>query len=181
MLPENVEAMDNLFMTSKDVLFHIPSVVDDRTPLPQYQGFNRQKFILDLRDLKLMNSVGIRAWVHWIRSFHSPNEVRLVNCPVIFLNIASIVSDVVPNGVRIDSMILRYVNEESGATLRCLLQRPTTDTWRIPETLTHQGQTYEFDGILSKTLGRLKGETELLETMAEADLAASGLQVLTQD
>lgn len=168
-------------MSSQDVLFHVPSVVDDRTPLPQYQGFNRQKFILDLRDLKLMNSVGIRAWVHWIRSFQAQNEVRLVNCPVIFLNIAAIVTDVVPDGVRIDSMILRYVDEESGAALRCVLQRPAAGPWRVPENLRRGGVTHEFDGILSKSLGRLKAETELLDEADEARFAELGLQVLTQE
>lgn len=179
-LPENDEPMDNTFMSSQEVLFHVPSVVDDRTPLPQYQGFHRQKFVLDLRDLKLMNSVGIRAWVHWMRSFAGPNEVLLINCPVIFLNIAAIVTDVVPEKVRVQSMILRYVDEESNSPLRCFMERPPTGIWKIPETLRLGDAMYEFDGILAKSLGRLKSETELTEEISESQFADYGLQIIAE-
>lgn len=182
-LPVFVKPVDNDVMSPKDVQFHVPSVVDDRTPLPQYQGFHRQKFVLDLRDLKLMNSVGIRNWVQWLKSFQPQNEVCLVNCPVIFMNIAAIVTDVVPDGARIESILLRYVDEEHGrGALRVLAQRPTESSWKLPQAiLSASGEVYEFDGILSKTLGRLKGQVELVNEMPEAAIAGAGLTILSKE
>jgi hypothetical protein len=143
---------DNFEMISKDVVFQVPNVIDDRTPLPQYQGFNRQKFILDLRELKLMNSVGIRNWVHWIQTFCTVNEVVLQNCPVIFLNIAAIVAAVVPGQVRIESFIIKFVEGEASRELRARLTRPVAGTWKIPQSLVINENgadvIFEFDGIV---------------------------------
>lgn len=173
-------------MTSQEVHFSIPSVIDDRTRLPQYKGFHKQKFVLDMRDLKLMNSVGIRTWVQWLETFRANNQVVLVNCPVIFMNIAAIVVDVLPNEARVESVILRYVHDESGEVLRCLSTRPGSGTWKIPQILkvTEPGTTakdYEFDGILSKSFARMRTEIEFLEELASGQFSAYGLQILTKE
>lgn len=169
-------------MSDTEVQFTIPATVDDTTRFPTYRGFHGQKFILDLRDLRMMNSMGIRTWVDWVRGFMANNTVVLRNCPMTFMSIAAIVVDVVPNEVVIESMILRYIDSETNTSMRCLFTRPpASKTWRLPMALTANSTEYEFDGIMLKTLGRIKNELETLERHPLEQISSLGGQVLIKE
>lgn len=155
-----------------------PAIIDDRTPLPNYKGFHREIFEIDMQDLKLMNSAGIRNWVNWLKTFEAQNEIRMVNCNMIFLNIAAFVQDVASPQVKIESVILRFTESNSNDIIRILSKRPASGEWQIPASLISAENDYEFDGILTKSLARLRSEVRFIDSVELSQISSLGIEVL---
>lgn len=137
----------------------IPSVVDESARLPEVYVAQGDKVVVDLKELKLMNSAGIRLWIRWILPLTKTAKVQLTNCPMIFLNLSSIVMDVVPDQVKIESFSLNYLHLKDDREIKIHVEiSPKTQSFEIPEIIiTDDGEQYEFDGMIAKTFSRFKG------------------------
>lgn len=168
-------------MAKTELLFRAPPVFDDNVILPDYSSLRDHCLRIDLMDLRMMNSAGIKTWVQWTRRFDTSNEVHLLNCPSIFLNIAAIVVGVIPADAHIESLLLRYLSTDDEAELRGLCLRPTNgDRWQLPEVILDpsQNKTYEFDGILTKSLGRLRSEVVVLPEIQLSQISSLGISLI---
>lgn len=72
-----------------------------------------KSLLIDLHEVRRINSAGAQVWVAWTRSFFSGKKVRLERLPTHFVQLASIVRNVIPEGVDIESFYVPY-SDESG-------------------------------------------------------------------
>jgi len=72
------------------------------------------KLSLDLRDVQMLNSLGLRAWVNWIRSV--PDNILIVfsHCPHFVVEQMNILEGFLPMGARVESFFVPYHCEACG-------------------------------------------------------------------
>lgn len=165
--------------TTQRTTLKIPSVVDESTHLPEVHVAVGDPVAIDLASLKLMNSAGIRHWIRWILPLTKSTKLSLVNCPMIFLNLSSIVMDVVPDGAEIESFILNYLHVSNDRELRLHVSHPPQGgAFEVPELIiTDSGEQYEFDGMLSKTFSRFRGRVNFQPSVKVSRFPELGLRL----
>jgi hypothetical protein len=83
---------------------------------------NADSVEIDLIDLTLINSVGIRIFKDWIFKIKAP-IITLSYCPRIFIDQVNMVVDFLPKHARITSFYVPYFNEASGEEKAVLFVR----------------------------------------------------------
>ncbi|MBO9667396.1 MAG: hypothetical protein J7501_11370 [Bdellovibrio sp.] len=77
---------------------------------------------LDLKDLKSINSLGIRNFHSWIYSIEC-QRLRLFHCPRVFVNQLNLVDGFLPAKAEIESFFVPYYNETSGEETQVLFTK----------------------------------------------------------
>lgn len=67
---------------------------------------------VDLVDLTLINSMGIRIFKDWVHKLEIP-ELRFSYCPRIFIDQVNMVAEFIPKNSKIQSFYVPYFNEQS--------------------------------------------------------------------
>ncbi|WP_374074406.1 hypothetical protein [Bdellovibrio bacteriovorus] len=106
---------------------------------------------IDLKDLKGINSLGIRNFHGWIHKIKC-QRLRLFYCPRPFINQMNLVEGFLPDKTEIESFFVPYYSERTGEDAMVLFTkyleyRKTDDQVHlsIPETLDSQGVKMELD------------------------------------
>lgn len=74
---------------------------------------SQKKIIIDLSKVNSINSLGIRHWIQWIRTY--PNsEYTFRNCPQCVVDQMNSVSDFIPTKCTIESFYVPYYCEDDG-------------------------------------------------------------------
>ncbi len=148
------------------VHFEFSGSLDEDAKLPVITEKIREVHI-DLRQLKTINSCGIREWVKWIQPLSQTYEVHFHCCPKIVIDQVNMVSGFLPKNVYVESFYVPYYCEENDADRSILLERERD--FRQPmgsnpgfvnfqETMTFDdvGGEYEIDVISAKYFKFLK-------------------------
>lgn len=70
--------------------------------------------IIDLSAITAINSVGIREWIKWTKTFPSGFKLTVRNCPKIIVDQINMVQGFLPPGTSIESFFVPYYSEASG-------------------------------------------------------------------
>jgi hypothetical protein len=69
--------------------------------------------ILDLEKVTAINSVGIREWIKWTKTFPTA-ALSVRKCPKIIVDQINMVAGFLPTGTKVQSFFVPYFAEESG-------------------------------------------------------------------
>lgn len=72
-----------------------------------------KKIIIDFSHVSSINSLGIRHWIQWLRTYPNPEYV-FQSCPQCVVDQMNSVSDFIPNKCSIESFFVPYYCEETG-------------------------------------------------------------------
>ena len=138
----------------------ISGYLDENSNLSTYELGPAKLVVMDLANLKLMNSKGILTWILWLRSQVRPDVERVfsfVNCPKPFIDQVNMVEGLIPAGSKIESFSVPFICPDCETTVIRLYQAPADftvetkeapATWQIPEVKCPEcGATAEIDVI----------------------------------
>jgi anti-anti-sigma regulatory factor len=113
-----VEATKN----GNDVVLTLAGVMDENSVLPEFPSGVRGRVVIDLADVSMINSLGCRNWIAWIKGGATvPGGVALVNCSPAVVNQTNILIGFLPGYVRVESFFVPYYCEGCGREERILL------------------------------------------------------------
>jgi hypothetical protein len=93
-------------------------VLDESATLPEIKDGG--KIFVDLDQVSMINSNGVRKWYDWIQRFKPPTEVILEKCPHLFVRNFSEVKGFITPAVTVASLYVPFYSEESGETVNFL-------------------------------------------------------------
>jgi anti-anti-sigma regulatory factor len=70
--------------------------------------------IVDLGGVTAINSVGIREWIKWTKTFPAGCKMTVRNCPKIVVDQINMVLGFLPSGTKVESFFVPYYSEASG-------------------------------------------------------------------
>ncbi len=86
-------------------------VIDDSFPTANIQLPADKPIEINLNEIKMINSLGIREWIKFVNSVQSKN-VSIVCCPKIFIDQVNMVQGFIPVEFKIKSFYVPYFNED---------------------------------------------------------------------
>jgi hypothetical protein len=118
--------------------------------------------VLDLNGVTAINSVGIREWIKWVKSFPPAVKLSVRNCPKIIVDQINMVAGFLPAGTRIDSFYVPYYSDATGNEKMVLFQNgkefKDDGSLEFPaEVKDDSGEAMEMDVIEAKYFKFLKG------------------------
>lgn len=75
----------------------------------------QKKILLDLEQIKSINSVGIREWIKWTKSADGDAQFVFQKCPKVIVDQMNLVAGFLPENGKVESFFVPYFNEDSGA------------------------------------------------------------------
>lgn len=79
--------------------------------------------VLDLAGVTAINSVGIREWIKWVKSFPTSIKLKVRHCPKIIVDQINMVAGFLPAGTDIESFYVPYYSENSGTEKMVLFEK----------------------------------------------------------
>lgn len=98
----------------------LSGVIDENAVFPDIQSDFQKKVIIDLDQVEMINSIGIRNWVLWIKKLHLP--ISLQKCPPSIIEQINILIGFLPDEAHIDSFYVPYYCENCLITESILLE-----------------------------------------------------------
>jgi hypothetical protein len=84
---------------------------------------NESSVIVDLGEVTAINSVGIREWIKWTKTFPEGCHLTVRNCPKIIIDQINMVQGFLPTDTKIESFFVPYYSEASGVEKMVLFMR----------------------------------------------------------
>ena len=116
--------------------------------------------VLDLSDITAINSVGIREWIKWVKSFPAPVQLSVRRCPKIIVDQINMVAGFLPPATTIESFFVPYYSDGSGTEKMVLFEKDKEykgGDLHPPETVNDDsGEAMEMDVIEAKYFKFLK-------------------------
>jgi hypothetical protein len=117
------------------------------------------QIILNLAEVKSINSCGIREWIKWLSSAGGA-KIEYHNCPKIIVDQINMVDGFLPASGQVISFFVPYYNEDSGEEKLILFKSGSefTDTglMTLEKVLDSAGNEMEMDVIEAKYFKFLK-------------------------
>ncbi len=119
---------------------HLGGILDERCELPVFEAPIKGKLYIDLEKLFMINSLGCRKWVNWIRDIKAEKGIHLTNCSPPVVNQINILAGFIPENVTVDSIFVPYFCEACSVDIQKLFpvskndNRPAVEA--VPETVT---------------------------------------------
>lgn len=110
---------------------------------------------INLRKVKMINSCGIRNWIHWTDAM-SAVEVSVIDCPQAMFNVANMVDDFFPKNFTIQSFEVPYFCEECEEVSSYYFTPSTLNEISEEKKCVHCGAEAEVDVVLNQYLSRFK-------------------------
>jgi len=85
--------------------------IDEDVTFPKVEDGSQQKIVLDLKDIKTINSVGIREWLNWIKPLSEKYEIVLENCPKAMVFQFNMVEGFLPAKAKVTSFFVPFYCE----------------------------------------------------------------------
>jgi hypothetical protein len=83
---------------------------EEESPIPHVELSAKKRYTLELQNFKAINSMGIRSFVEWMKSF-SGIPLNLVSCPKFFVDQINMIVGLLPPHARIESFYVPYYSE----------------------------------------------------------------------
>ena len=75
-----------------------------------------KEIVLDMAQIRLLNSVGLRSWLLWIKSFAGDSSLVFINCPRHVVDQMNILDGFLPLTARVESFLVPYYCEHCEKT-----------------------------------------------------------------
>lgn len=82
--------------------------LDENAKLPDNSATFHGDLILKMADVNLINSMGCRNWVNWIKSLKAQGLIKLVECSPAVIGQANVLTGFLPSNVTVDSFSVPY-------------------------------------------------------------------------
>ncbi len=92
----------------------LEGAIGETTPLFILPTHDIKEMIVDMTSVTYINSIGVKHWIMWTMKMPKQMSVKLVNCPFVIVNQASIVVGFIPKNMTIESFRMPYVCEGCG-------------------------------------------------------------------
>lgn len=157
----------NVQLLESESQISIQGSIDENMDFSSLKIGEAKNLILDLREVRSLNSMGLRNWVHWVKSFRGRKQLFLRHCPRVVVDQMNILQGFLPIGAVVESIFVPYYCESCDKEENVLAQRGrdymegSVDA-REGQNLSptkicpHCGKTSEMDVIPAKYFGFLK-------------------------
>lgn len=96
--------------------------IDENSNFPEPQTLEVKSLIIDLNKVELINSLGIRAWVRWMKELPS-KIITLKNCTPPIVQQMNIVSGFLPSSATIESFYVPFYCDHCDSESAVLMKR----------------------------------------------------------
>lgn len=98
-----------------DVILSLEGILDENCMLPEFSEPIEGRLFVDLAKLTMINSMGVRKWVEWMRLRKDiPQGVHLVRCSPVVINQVNILNGFLPSYARVVSFYIPYYCPDCG-------------------------------------------------------------------
>jgi hypothetical protein len=131
-------------------------MLDENCQLPEFDHMIAGKLVVNLEFLTMINSLGTRKWLKWIKSIKAQGGVVLSKCSAPFIAQVNVLHNFTPEGVYVESFQVPYLcptcTHEAQLLFTVARDTEAEDTHPCPAC----GGTMEMDVIKSKYFNFLK-------------------------
>ncbi|MEK6624565.1 MAG: hypothetical protein AABY86_06340 [Bdellovibrionota bacterium] len=105
------------------------------------------KYILDLEDVTVLNSCGIREWIKFLSALGTACQVVYRNCPQMVIYQMGMVKGILCSNATIETFFAPYFDEEADKEVKILLTLDEVKHGKAPSKKGEHGQELEFDAL----------------------------------
>lgn len=132
---------------------NVEGSIDEDASLPSLDFSGISHICFDFKELKLINSCGIRDWVNWLKAFPTSLKIEYTQCPPILIDQINMISGLLPQGGIVSSFYVPYFSEKEDDVVLQLFNKGQ----EVPEEISlPSGETVELDVIPEKYFKFLK-------------------------
>lgn len=92
----------------EDIRVSMSGILDETCELPEFATPVTGRLIIDLEKLAMINSLGCRKWVLWIKAVKAKQGITLAKCSPAVVNQMNILSGFLPDNVTVESLFVPY-------------------------------------------------------------------------
>ncbi len=107
---------------SEGMILILDGILDETCELPDFDSDYRGPLLIDMGKLTMINSLGCRKWIQWVRSHPPGVTISLVRCSSVIVNQINILSGFVPPGATVESMYVPYFCAQCGSDEQVLIE-----------------------------------------------------------
>ena len=105
-----------------NLILEVSGAIDEDAVFPPPSLNGASAVIWDLEKVTTINSVGIREWIKWVKSFPPSIQLNVRRCPKIIVDQINMVAGFLPSGTVVQSFFVPYYAEGSGAEKMVLFE-----------------------------------------------------------
>ncbi len=144
-----------------NLVFEIKGQIDEDATFSPQDLAGSTSVIFDLNEVTAINSVGIREWIKWTKSFPNGIAFAVRRCPKIIVDQINMVAGFLPDQTKILSFYVPYFAEESGNEKMVLFEHGKefdgSELFPPNEVKDDSGEAMEMDVIEAKYFKFLNG------------------------
>ncbi|MGZ3722028.1 MAG: hypothetical protein ACXVA9_03795 [Bdellovibrionales bacterium] len=92
-----------------DVHVTLYGFIDENCIMPDFSEEIYGRLILNLEHITMINSLGSRRWLKWVRNLKARGGIVLVSCSAPFIGQANVLQNFIPDGVTVESLLVPYL------------------------------------------------------------------------
>lgn len=92
----------------------ISGIIDEDVDFSTYKLGSSKKVEIDFKNVKSINSCGIREWIKWLAPAKA-SQLSFINCPKIIIDQINMVDGFLPSNGKVLSFFVPYYNDENGS------------------------------------------------------------------
>jgi len=96
----------------ENLLLAFEGTIDEDVQFPAVAASKYKKVCIDLKEVRAINSVGIREWLNWIRPIAESSEIILMRCPKALVFQFNMVEGFLPNRASVSSFYVPFFCEK---------------------------------------------------------------------
>ncbi len=121
-----VKFKSTVTQNGNDITLRFEGAIDENVVLPMLPTPILGKLIFNLEKVTLINSLGCKTWINWVRAQVTPNaNISLVACTPAIVYQINILQGFVPDHANIDSFLVPYTCDDCDREEYRLLTRGT--------------------------------------------------------
>ena len=90
----------------------LSGTIDEDVQFPTLNLASVKQITFDLKDVKSINSVGIREWLNWIKPMAEKCQIAMKNCPKTLVFQFNMVEGFLPKGSKVSSLYVPFFCEK---------------------------------------------------------------------
>jgi hypothetical protein len=96
----------------KELALTLAGAIDEDVQFPVLNLAGIEQVIFDLKEIKSINSVGIREWLNWIKPIAEQCQLSMKNCPKVLVFQFNMVEGFLPKGAQVQSLYVPFFCEK---------------------------------------------------------------------
>jgi hypothetical protein len=146
----------SIVKNGEDTRITLSGHINEDSDLGEMLNLQGEELILDLKEINLINSCGIRDWIEFQKSNFNFDVVVYKNCPQVIIEQMNIVAGFIHPQGKIESFYAPYYSESNDEEIKVLLTPSEVVDGKAPIKKTDSGEELEFDDIEAQYFNFLK-------------------------